>query len=264
MDINDSLDPKLLCIGTSPTLCETLSPVISLLITAALKQMNQQGKHHSMVMLDEAPTLFIPKLDQVPATARSNKVATIYMAQDLSQIRKENGKEEAESIVANLNNQFWGRVSNLQTANYVSGLFGREDKLMRSESQSDSRPKVMSWDGKSNGSYGSSASYSLQERTVIHPQLLLNLPVGHFVGTTVENENTNFSTKIQTKPLRHEKIPVISACKPDIKANYKRIISEVEQIMAGKIAPLEESRIQINPVKEDLEDNHENLYDFPV
>jgi hypothetical protein len=43
--------------------------------------MNQQGKRHSFFLLDEGPTLFIPKLDQLPATARSNKVATIYMAQ---------------------------------------------------------------------------------------------------------------------------------------------------------------------------------------
>ena len=35
--------------------------------------MNQAGKHHSAILLDEAPTLYIPKLEIIPATARSNK-----------------------------------------------------------------------------------------------------------------------------------------------------------------------------------------------
>jgi type IV secretory pathway TraG/TraD family ATPase VirD4 len=48
--------------------------------------------------------------------ARSNKVATIYMAQDFSQMKKEYGQNEAEAITSNLNNQFVGRMANLHTA----------------------------------------------------------------------------------------------------------------------------------------------------
>jgi type IV secretory pathway TraG/TraD family ATPase VirD4 len=137
LDFNDPANPKVFCIGTSPTLCETFSPVISRLITVALKQMNQQGKHHSFVLLDEGPTLYVPKLDQLPATARSNKVATIYMVQDFSQMKKLYGQNEADALISNLNNQFFGRVASLSTAEYVSRLFGKEDRLLRSEGHSD-------------------------------------------------------------------------------------------------------------------------------
>ncbi len=79
LDLNEPTAPKMLCVGTNPTLADTFALVISCLVTVALKLINQQGKHHSYVLLDEGSTLYIPKFDQLPATARSNKVATIYI-----------------------------------------------------------------------------------------------------------------------------------------------------------------------------------------
>jgi type IV secretory pathway TraG/TraD family ATPase VirD4 len=164
LDINDPAAPRMLCIGTSPALADTFAPVISCLVTVALKLMNSQGKHHSYVLLDEGPTLYIPKLDQLPATARSNRVATIYMAQDFSQMKKQYGQNEAEAITSNLNNQFFGRVANLHTAEYVSRLFGREDRLMRSEGLSNNQSGTLSlgFDGRvSAGSTGNSVKLLL-------------------------------------------------------------------------------------------------------
>ena len=111
MNINDPQRPKLLCLGSDPSLVDTFSPVVSLIITVALKQMNQQGKRKSFVLLDEAPTLFIPKFEVVPATARSNKVASVYMAQDFAQMNDMFGQEKSEVIIANLSNQFYGKLS---------------------------------------------------------------------------------------------------------------------------------------------------------
>ncbi len=233
LDLNDSANPKVLCIGTSPTLCETFSPVISCLITVALKQMNQQGKHHSFVLLDEGPTLYVPKLDQLPATARSNKVATIYMAQDFSQMKKQYGQNEADALISNLNNQFFGRVASLSTAEYVSRLFGKEDRLLRSEGHSDNQTKAgtFSLDSKAgSGSYGSSVSYSLQERTVIHPQELLQLEVGHFLGNAVETGQTSFSARFKPTSYFKESLPIITT-HADKELNYQRIILESQAIL---------------------------------
>ncbi|MDJ1505252.1 type IV secretory system conjugative DNA transfer family protein [Xanthocytophaga agilis] len=237
LDLNDPKSPKVLCIGTSPTLSETFSPVISCLVTVALKLMNQQGKRHSYVLLDEAPTLYIPHLDQLPATARSNKVATIYMAQDFSQMRKQYGQNEAEVLISNLNNQFFGRVANLHTAEYVSRLFGKEERVIRSESSSDNRPRGFLMGQKGNGSQGSSVSHSLQERTVIHPQELLNLAVGHFVGTTVETVQTSFSMSFVPPRYKSDSIPPIRQIdQKDILENYNRIILESSALLEGVLS----------------------------
>jgi type IV secretory pathway TraG/TraD family ATPase VirD4 len=240
LDINDPKAPKMLCIGTSPTLADTFSPVISCLMTVALKLMNSQGKHHSYVLLDEGPTLYIPKFDQLPATARSNKVATIYMAQDFSQMKKEYGQNEAEAITGNLNNQFFGRVANLHTAEYVSRIFGKEDRLMRSEGLSNSQPNAISLglDGRTSaGSTGNSVNYSLQERNRIYPQELLNLDVGQFVGTTVETANPEFCVHFTPTDFPAGKIAPFAEG-VDVDTNYKRIVLEVEAILEGRIGPM--------------------------
>ena len=98
--------------------------------------MNQAGKHHSAVLLDEAPTLYIPKLEIIPATARSNKVSISFFAQDISQIVSQYGQKNADLIISLLNNQFFGRVSSQKTAEYVSKLFGKTDQYFESHSQS--------------------------------------------------------------------------------------------------------------------------------
>ncbi len=227
LNLNDPADPKVLCIGTSPTLCDTFSPVISCLITVALKQMNQQGKHHSFVLLDEGPTLYVPKLDQLPATARSNKVATVYMAQDFSQMKKQYGQNEADAHISNLNNQFFGRVASLSTAEYVSCLFGKEDRLTRSEGHSDNQTKAgtFSLDNKAGtGSYGSSRELlTAGAYCVIHPQELLQLEVGHFLGNTVETGQASFSARFKTTSYSKEPLPVITT-HIDVELNYQRII----------------------------------------
>jgi type IV secretory pathway TraG/TraD family ATPase VirD4 len=237
LDINDPKAPKMLCIGTSPTLADTFSPMISCLVTVALKLMNQQGKHHSYVLLDEGPTLYIPKFAQLPATARSNKVATIYMAQDFSQMKKEYGQNETEAITSNLNNQFFGRMANLHTAEYVSRIFGKEDRLMRSEGLSNNQPSSLTpgLDGRTSaGSTGNSVNYSLQERNRVYPQELLSLEVGQFFRTTVETANPNFSIHFTDTDLRNEKIAPFAGGL-DVETNYKRIVLEAEAILEGKI-----------------------------
>jgi type IV secretory pathway TraG/TraD family ATPase VirD4 len=213
--------------------------VIACLVTVASKQMNQQGKRHSFVLLDEGPTLFIPKLDQLPATARSNKVATIYMAQDFSQMKKEYGQNESEAITSNLNNQFFGRVASLPTAEYVSRLFGRKEQLMRSEGRSDSRPESFDWalNGRSHsGTQGSSVSYSLQERSLVHPQELLQLEVGQFMGTTVETESPTFNIHFAKHGYGSRAIPTIGTL-IDAQLNFERIILETKAIIKGALKP---------------------------
>ena len=132
LDLNNPQDPKLLVIGSSPQMKEALSPLISLICSVALKKMNAPEKCPSVVLLDEAPTLYIPGLEEVPATGRSRKIAVVYLAQDFSQITDRYGKEKKDALVANLMNQFYGRVSHLETAEYVSKVFGNEERTVKS------------------------------------------------------------------------------------------------------------------------------------
>ena len=71
-----------------------------------MRQMNKPNQQKSVVLLDEAPTIYIPNIEQIPATARSNKIATIFGVQDFSQLVDNYGQDKAQIILANLGNQF--------------------------------------------------------------------------------------------------------------------------------------------------------------
>ena len=182
--------------------------------------------------------LYIPKFEQIPATARSNKVVTIFMAQDLSQIEKNYGMKEAETIVSNLNNHFYGRVANIKTAETVSKIIGKADKIIKTESQGSNRPTSWFETNRGSGSSNQGMSITLQERQIIQPQDVFNLQVGEFIGTTVGATNPNFYTKLRRQKLLGrnlitvKELPLISQ-NFDILLNFNLIISECRAILKG-------------------------------
>jgi len=219
LQLNDPKDPKFLCLGSSPSLSDSFAPVISLIITAALKRMNTPHMLPSLVLLDEAPTLWIPRFEMIPATARSNKVATVYMAQDLSQMVQQYGKVNAEVILANLNNQLFGRVANQRTANYVSAIFGKEDKEQQSFSEDQEQGRR-------------SISYSLRETQLLKPQVMMNLQVGEFIGMSIE-PNQPFQGRVVRKNFGHG-IPLPAFAKGiDVQANFERVHREAREMLEG-------------------------------
>ncbi len=231
MNINDPANPKLLCLGSDPGMVDTFSPVISLIITVALKQMNKQGKHKSFVLLDEAPTLYIPKFEMIPATARSNKVASVYMAQDYAQMQDMYGRDKAEVIIANLSNQFYGKVSSVQTAKAVSEMIGREERSITNYSKSSSRGSK----GSRNLSYNTSISQ--QERFIIKPQEVMQLQPGEFIGQSVESTIPYFRAQTQqVKSKQKYQIEGFASIEEATGAaaldeNFQKIRKEVEGIV---------------------------------
>ncbi|RSK38808.1 type IV secretory system conjugative DNA transfer family protein [Hymenobacter perfusus] len=196
LELNEPQAPKVLVVGNDPTLKETFSPVISCIVAVALKLMNQQHKHPSYVFLDEAATIYVPNLEVIPATARSNKVAMIYMTQDLSQMIDAYGRDKMQVMVSNLNNQFFGKVNSLETAKFVSELVGKEDREMVSASLGRSQS------GGSRGA-GSNASQSVswQERNLVRLQDTITLETGEFIGQTVETEQPFFQGKVERRAV---------------------------------------------------------------
>jgi type IV secretory pathway TraG/TraD family ATPase VirD4 len=83
LNLNNPKNPTFLCLGNDSTLPQVYAPVISLIISVGMRQMNKP-QQKSVVLLDEAPTIYIPNIEQIPTTARSNKIATIFGVQDFS------------------------------------------------------------------------------------------------------------------------------------------------------------------------------------
>ena len=215
--------------------------MVSCIIAVAIKLMNQQHKHRSYVFLDEAATVYVPGLELLPATARSNKVATIYMTQDLAQMTDAYGPEKMKVMVSNLNNQFFGKVNSLDTAKFISELVGREDKEMHSTSTGKSQGGAGS-----HGSHSSNLSTSYQERNLVRVQDAIGLQQGEFIGQTVETERTFFQGVISRADATPERFPLhpvatfgtgeekesAGTLTVVVQENYRRVSQQVKETLA--------------------------------
>lgn len=230
LHLNNKENPMFLCLGNDSTLPTTYTPAISLIITVALRQMNQPNQEKSVILLDEAPTIFIPNIEQIPATARSNKIATIFGVQDFAQLSDKYGEEKAQVIISNLGNQFFGRITNGKTAEMVQNLFSKSDKVFVSRSEGTGTSGKVIHIG-SNTNRGTSEN--IQERNRVKISDLVNLSQGEFYGIIAEGTPREF---LKTQFLRDEiKGTYINQKTPindDImKQNYIKIVNECKEII---------------------------------
>ena len=227
LDLNNPNSKGMLVIGNSPTLASTYSPIIGLILTSISKQLNQQGKEKSVFMLDEFPTVYVPNVEQLPATARSNKVATILACQDIAQMVDKYGRDKADTILSNLGNQFYGRTTNPQTAQRVSQIFGKADKLMATESKNYDRTLI------GDRRKGSGESYSYQERDLVKIQDVTTLQTGSFYSILSEGENKQGLASIPMNKsfVKTEIEPFNNVSSDEIEKTYYQVKKDLERIL---------------------------------
>jgi len=227
LGLNDPNHPGILTIGNDPVLSTTYGPVIGLILTAITKMLNQPGKEKSLVLLDEFPTVFVPNFESLPATARSNRVATVLVCQDITQMIDKYGKGKADTILSNLGNQFYGRTTNPQTAQRVSAIFGKADKLMPSDSTHYDRTIL----GDRNRGGGQSVSY--QERELVRMQEVTGLETGSFYAVLSEGKVRQGKSVIPlNKVLQGSELPLVSEVSQEkIDSNFRRIRREAQDLV---------------------------------
>lgn len=242
LDVNDPQNPIILTVGSYPTLTQTFAPLCSLVITVATKLMNQPDKHPSFVLLDEAPTVFIPNIEVLPNTGRSNKIATVIMCQDIAQLEDSYGREKADVLFASCNSHFYGRVASSKTAEILSKQFGKADKVYITSNEGRNTRKF----GKTFG-----RSETIQERDVIKPSEFLNLQVGEFAGLAVESNKPTFRTRFKQaqRPQPAElKKPDFSGSVSDY---YKRVRYDINKMLeiGGTAGEYDRDTMKLNETK---------------
>ena len=206
LDINNPEEPKIVCMGNNPDRQSIYGSAIALYTSRMFKLINHKQKRHSAVLLDELPTVFIKGLDNLIATARSNKVAIILGAQDRSQLKRDYGDDEAKVIMSTVGNILSGQV-NEETAEALSKMFGKEFREQQSKSISEN-------------SDSTSISYQLQE--IMPASKIGTLTQGMFFGRVADNFETPIDRKLfcgtidvdtnraKSKKKEWQKVPIIT------------------------------------------------------
>jgi len=220
--LNDSDKKGILCLGNNPSLSDAYSPLLGVILTSVSRQLNKQGKEKSIFMVDEFPTIYIPNIEQLPATARSNKVATILACQDIAQLNDRYGKDKAETILANLGNQFYGRTPNPTTAQRVSHIFGKGDKQVVSFNK---ETKILD--------FQKGKTISTRETDIVKVQDVTQLETGSFYTILSEGKVKQGLSKIpMDKSFKKEEIlSFSSASERDIKNAYNKVKRDVDDVI---------------------------------
>ncbi len=92
LDLNNTEEPKIICVGNNPQKLQVYGAVLSLYISRVIELVNRKGQLKSSLIFDEFPTIFFNNMDSLIATARSDKVSTMIL-------NHEPGREEELEVV---------------------------------------------------------------------------------------------------------------------------------------------------------------------
>ena len=247
LDINNPNEPKVLVVGNNPDRQNIYSAALGLYNSRIVKLINKKHQLKSSVIIDELPTIYFRGLDNLIATARSNKVAVCLGFQDFSQLTRDYGDKESKVIQNTVGNVFSGQVVG-ETAKTLSERFGKV--LQQRQSMTINRNDK-------------STSISTQMDSLIPASKISNLTQGMFVGAVSDNFDERIDQKIfhaeivvdvakvSAETKAYQPIPMIAdftnengsdSLRETIEANYKRVKQEVLSLIE-----LEIERIKTNP-----------------
>ena len=202
LDINNPKEPKLLCVGNNPDRQNIYSAALGLYNSRIVKLINKKRQLKCAVIIDELPTIYFRGLDNLIATARSNKVGVLLGFQDFSQLTRDYGEKESKVIQNTVGNIFSGQVVG-ETAKTLSERFGKV--LQQRQSVSINRQDV-------------STSINTQLDSLFPASKIANLSQGTFVGAVADN----FGEKIEQKIFHAEIVVDHAAVSAEEKA-YRKI-----------------------------------------
>ncbi|WEA01718.1 type IV secretion system DNA-binding domain-containing protein [Mucilaginibacter sp. SJ] len=122
-------DPAILVLANDPNTQNINSACYSIVINRLTKLINTKGNLPSALIVDEVPTLFVHKVENLIATARSNKVAVLMGLQELPQFNQQYGKDTAATITSVVGNILSGSVRNKETLEWLERLFGKSKQI---------------------------------------------------------------------------------------------------------------------------------------
>ena len=240
LDINNPREPKVLVVGNNPDRQNIYSAALGLYNSRIVKLINKKKQLKSSVIIDELPTIYFRGLDNLIATARSNKVAVCLGFQDFSQLTRDYGDKESKVIQNTVGNVFSGQVVG-ETAKTLSERFGKV--LQQRQSMTINRNDK-------------STSISTQLDSLIPASKISNLTQGMFVGAVSDNFDERIEQKIfhaeivvdvakvSAESKAYQPIPIIAeflnedgsdSLSETIEANYKRVKQEILSLVESEI-----------------------------
>jgi hypothetical protein len=239
LDINNKQFPKIVCVGNNPKRESAYSAPLGLFFTQLVKEINQKNRLHSFLSMDEFPSMYTQGIDQLIATARSNKVCVLLGMQDFSQIIRDYGKEVADVIINICGNIFCGQVVR-DTAKAVQDMFGKI--LQQRESIALARQE-------------NTITLNTQMEFIVPESKIANFSQGQFAAKVADNFDQMLPLKISNATISIDpqsrthcelhQLPIITSFPIDengnslkekiLDDNFKKIASDIDDLVSEEL-----------------------------
>ncbi|HFK5538384.1 TPA: TraM recognition domain-containing protein [Elizabethkingia anophelis] len=239
LKITDKENPSIMILASDPGTQDINSALYSSVLNRTLRLINSKNNLPGGIVADEFPTIYIHKIDNVVATARSNKVAVLLGLQELPQLRQFYKKEIADTISAIVGNILSGAARDKNTLDWLEKMFGKIKQKTFSQSISGQ---------------GTTTSINEKMDNMIPAGKIAALKTGEMVGMIAggeENDTEEYKTSaisgkinldmkaIQWEEKNYVKMPVYRHFRDNngndrkaevLMTNFRRINKEVELI----------------------------------
>ncbi|MEC5395220.1 type IV secretory system conjugative DNA transfer family protein [Bergeyella sp. RCAD1439] len=208
LKISDKENPSVMILASNPSTQDINSALYSAVLNRILRLINDKGNLPSGVIADEFPTIYIHKIDNVIATARSNKVAVMLGLQELTQLRQFYKKEIAETISSIIGNILSGSARDKGTLEWLEKIFGKIKQKSYSQSISNQ---------------GTTTSINEKMESMIPAGKIAGLRTGEMVGMIAqgeENDTEEYKTSAISGKINLDMKEIANE-----ETNYKRLPS---------------------------------------
>ncbi|NRF37537.1 type IV secretion system DNA-binding domain-containing protein [Pedobacter foliorum] len=186
LKISDPDEPGVLVLASNPNTQNITAACFTGIVNRMTRLMNSRGNLPCGLIIDEAPTLYCHKIENVISTARSMKFAVVLGLQELPMLQQQYGKDTAAVITSVVGNILSGSVRHKDTLDWLERLFGKSKQL--SENLSIDRNKT-------------STSLNEKMESLIPAGKIASLNTGEMVGLIAAEPQEHYDGQFETSAI---------------------------------------------------------------
>lgn len=217
--INKPENVAVLNVVNHPKYDTVLAPFLAVVIQCTIMQMQERNRNPSLVVLDEASTIKLNKMERIPATLRSYDIGTIFGMQDKIQGVDLYGENKLKAILANLGAKLLGKANDSDTTAYYEKLF----ELIKEDQKSISRGSGWSSKGETR------ESISQRERAKHRAYEFMQLEAGNFFVFDEKGKSNKVKFKeLPCNPVKTQ--PAYNYSKTELELNFKNVLEQAKNL----------------------------------
>ncbi|HRQ42594.1 MAG TPA: type IV secretory system conjugative DNA transfer family protein, partial [Chloroflexota bacterium] len=215
------------------------------------QQESRGQKQKMLVAIDELPAVGLRNIADYLSTCGGYGITLLLYVQSVAQLQELYGKEGLRAILSNCAHQLWYPAAEMETARFMSELYGTTLKANPMQSASRSARQQRDKEGKAQlqTSNNQGASWSWREGAALSPNEMMALPKGQVLATTLADRQYVFLGERLNSIHLFDQLP-----SPDglhLPRPFYRPRQYTDWQLLCKTQPVGPSRTHLEPVERD-------------